>query len=416
MSMRMFFARAASLALAAVVSAGAQWQQDAEVDAPYVEALFVYEDKLYAGADSLVYVKTRVNGDWTVSSPLPVEPGAGVSCLLKSGARLFAGTFGHGIFESTDDGATWVSRSTGLNNAYQVTSFVQRDDKLYAGTAGNGVFVLDLTSGTSWTAYRNGLPFNTGAWDVSSIYNHSGTLILSAGASGYVYFNEPGSDLWVDRQFGIAGGAGLNMHSVAGIGDTIIGAANTGFFRSADGGVNWDYYYPGTGLTETGSFASYGGRFYCTTAKSTFGTFLFFTDDNGLSWTAGEHLPGILSVDMTVFGSRLYAGTFSGLWYKELGPSGIDDDLSPSSFELYQNYPNPFNPSTTISYKLLTRSFVSLKVYDVLGNEIAEPVNEEKPAGSYTVSFDGSDLSSGVYFYELRAGSFVQVRKMVLMR
>ena len=87
-----------------------------------------------------------------------------------------------------------------------------------------------------------------------------------------------------------------------------------------------------------------------------------------------------------------------------------------SEFSLSQNYPNPFNPVTIINYQLTNRSFVSLKVYDVLGNEVASLVNEEKPAGSYSVKFDASRLSSGVYFYKLNAGSFVQTKKMILMR
>jgi len=87
-----------------------------------------------------------------------------------------------------------------------------------------------------------------------------------------------------------------------------------------------------------------------------------------------------------------------------------------ATFLLAQNYPNPFNPATTISFQVSLKSKVSLKVYDILGNEIAGLVNEEKPAGSYTIKFDGSNLASGVYFYTLRAGSFVQSRKMILLK
>ncbi len=86
------------------------------------------------------------------------------------------------------------------------------------------------------------------------------------------------------------------------------------------------------------------------------------------------------------------------------------------TFELKQNYPNPFNPSTSIQYAVSHRQFVSLKVYDVLGNEVAILVNEEKPAGSYEVKFDGTELTSGIYFYRLQAGSFVETKKMVLLR
>jgi len=98
--------------------------------------------------------------------------------------------------------------------------------------------------------------------------------------------------------------------------------------------------------------------------------------------------------------------------------------ILPNGFSLEQNYPNPFNPTTSIQYAISSRQFVSLKVYDILGNGIATLVNEEKPAGSYEVNFDANGLSSGVYFYQLRAGDpesssgqgFVETKKMILLK
>ncbi|MCC6253620.1 MAG: T9SS type A sorting domain-containing protein, partial [Ignavibacteriaceae bacterium] len=87
-----------------------------------------------------------------------------------------------------------------------------------------------------------------------------------------------------------------------------------------------------------------------------------------------------------------------------------------TEFKLEQNYPNPFNPSTKISWQSPVSSHQTLKVYDVLGNEVATLVNEYKTAGSYEVEFNASSLSSGVYFYRLQAGSFVQTRKMILIK
>jgi hypothetical protein len=91
-----------------------------------------------------------------------------------------------------------------------------------------------------------------------------------------------------------------------------------------------------------------------------------------------------------------------------------------NSYKLYQNYPNPFNPSTKIKYQIPEISFVILKIYDVLGNEIATLVNEELPAGKYEVEFSmgliNQTLPSGVYFYQLYAGSFVETKKMVLIK
>ena len=88
----------------------------------------------------------------------------------------------------------------------------------------------------------------------------------------------------------------------------------------------------------------------------------------------------------------------------------------PGAFLLAQNYPNPFNPSTTIKYELPKASHVSLTVYDVLGRQVSVLVNEKRDAGSYEVKFNGSNLASGVYFYRLQAGSYVDTKKLLLLR
>jgi len=86
------------------------------------------------------------------------------------------------------------------------------------------------------------------------------------------------------------------------------------------------------------------------------------------------------------------------------------------SYKLSQNYPNPFNPVTTIKYQMPELNFVTIKVYDVLGKEVATFVNEEKPIGSYEVEFDGSALTSGIYFYQLKTDTYIETRKMVLLK
>ncbi len=90
--------------------------------------------------------------------------------------------------------------------------------------------------------------------------------------------------------------------------------------------------------------------------------------------------------------------------------------LIPAEFSLSRNYPNPFNPSTKIRFAISKSSFVNLAVYDLLGNKVAEIVNENKPAGRYEIDFDGVNLSSGVYFYQMKAGSFIQTNKMMLIK
>jgi outer membrane protein assembly factor BamB len=101
---------------------------------------------------------------------------------------------------------------------------------------------------------------------------------------------------------------------------------------------------------------------------------------------------------------------------QKLSTGFYDDYLILSKYELKQNFPNPFNPSTTINYHIPEMSFVTLKVYDVLGNEVATLVSEEKHTGNYEVEFGGTGLPSGIYFYRIQAGSFIETKKMVLMK
>jgi hypothetical protein len=93
-----------------------------------------------------------------------------------------------------------------------------------------------------------------------------------------------------------------------------------------------------------------------------------------------------------------------------------DDETLPTEYALLQNYPNPFNPNTTISWQSPVGSHQTIKVFDVLGNEIATLVDEYKPAGRYEVEFDASRLASGIYFYQLKAGEYASVKKMILIK
>jgi len=89
---------------------------------------------------------------------------------------------------------------------------------------------------------------------------------------------------------------------------------------------------------------------------------------------------------------------------------------APDKFTLNQNYPNPFNPSTSIEFQLPKEAFVTLKVYNILGVEIATLVNEQKPAGVHKINFNASGLPSGMYIYKISAGNFEHTRKMMLLK
>ena len=110
-------------------------------------------------------------------------------------------------------------------------------------------------------------------------------------------------------------------------------------------------------------------------------------------------------------------------WYDAITPlvTGFEENTNdgkfPEKYELSQNYPNPFNPTTSISYSLVKPGFVSLKIYDILGKEIMALVDKDQNAGNYKVDFNASKLVSGMYLYQLKAGSdFISVKKMILLR
>jgi hypothetical protein len=107
-----------------------------------------------------------------------------------------------------------------------------------------------------------------------------------------------------------------------------------------------------------------------------------------------------------------------GVVYGDTTVVSVEDEEVPvvSKFKLEQNFPNPFNPTTTIKYQIPELSFVTLKVYDVLGSELEILVSENKPVGSYEIEFNATGLPSGIYFYRLQAGSFVETKKMILLK
>ena len=126
-------------------------------------------------------------------------------------------------------------------------------------------------------------------------------------------------------------------------------------------------------------------------------------DNNGYVYSAGEAETPAGDVDL--FAVKLSKTT-----------SVETETVVPENFELFQNYPNPFNPSTRIQYQISSLAKVTLKVYDLLGNEVATLVDEYKSAGTYDVDFNGESLNSGIYFYTLNAGNFTQTKKLVLLK
>ena len=113
---------------------------------------------------------------------------------------------------------------------------------------------------------------------------------------------------------------------------------------------------------------------------------------------------------------RIESGFLADTSLRQLILAVHDEKGLPLVYALEQNYPNPFNPATTIQYSVVTSQYVSLKIYDILGKEIQTLVNEAQPVGTYTVTWDGGGYPSGVYFYRIHAGNFVQSKKLLLLK
>ena len=355
--------------------------------------------------DSVGVIFTNDNGvNWfNVSTGLPARQ---IDVLFADGSNIFAAENDAGVYRSTDNGLSWTV--TGITVAY-VYRFASIGTNLFAGDANSGVY-LSTDNGVSWTSINKGL---------------TNTLIRTLFANGtnlYAGTRGGGAFLSTDNGANWTSILGLNkyVYSFANIGSNLFaGTGNAGIFLSTDNGITWKAvnngitsFYPVYSLVTSGSnlFAgTYGGGVYLST-------------DNGSNWTEVNEGLTFKSIQvLAVSGSYLFAGADqSGVWRRSLSEliTGINKktEYLLFKFSLSQNYPNPFNPTTTISYQLPEKSIVTLKVYDILGREIAELVNESKEAGNYKVTFDASNLSSGIYYYQIKAGNFVQSRKMLLIK
>ncbi|MCH7723900.1 MAG: S8 family peptidase [Bacteroidetes bacterium] len=133
-----------------------------------------------------------------------------------------------------------------------------------------------------------------------------------------------------------------------------------------------------------------------------------FAPDNAEYWVVSVDSTNLLSIETTHYNTN---GTSFIQWKVSNG-----DKVKPSVYKLNQNYPNPFNPSTTIKYNLKENGYVSLKIYDILGREVANLISEKQIAGSYNVIFNADGLVSGVYIYKLKVNDFIEAKKMILTK
>jgi len=176
-------------------------------------------------------------------------------------------------------------------------------------------------------------------------------------------------------------------------------------------GLTSAIFNPGTTASDHASFWNYGY------SAMVFSEAFFSGDGNPYYHTSNDKIEHF-NLDYYHALSKLAVATISHLAFYNLIPVDLRNETNAIilDFVLKQNYPNPFNPSTKIKYSIQEICFVTLKVYDVLGNDIATLVKEEKPDGTYEINWYAGNLPSGVYFYQLKAGEFVSMKKMILLK
>jgi photosystem II stability/assembly factor-like uncharacterized protein len=367
-------------------------------------------DSLYAGSTFNVYKSTNQGDNWfTINNGLPSV--TNFYSIVKSGNYIIAGGDAPGIWLSSNNGISWYQTNSGVDADEFVYSFFVDGNNVYAAIGNTSAIGVSTDNGNTWTKSTNGIPstqYMTGVAKLGS------TLFATHSALGV----HTSTDNGISWALSASGGIGAqDKNAIVNSGPNLCVAATNGVWTSTDNGENWNHNlttgfisgfgYDGTYLYAVGSLPPYR------------------SSDNGVSWIPVDDNGLVSSINSTIQFTSYYAfiNTFGiGVYRRSLSEiTSIKQDLLesiPELFSLDQNYPNPFNPSTKIRFVIPNevRNLVTLKVYDVLGNEIATLIDEYKPAGSYEVKFDASQFSSGIYFYKLQLGSFIETKKMILLR
>ena len=380
------------------------------------------------------------NGNWQQTGSF--GNGAIVYTLIYDGSTIYAGTWGGKIYKSTDAGAHWTLINSGMNASF-IWSLNVSGGYLFAATE-KGVFKFD---GSSWTLT------SLSGKDVHTLASKSG--ILYAGTWGFgVFMSSNNGATWTAINNGFGGFLTVQALTVNGSGDLFAGIIGGGIFKLTHGTTTWTKVSClnvwSMGATSTGIFAGTigdglyrsldGGATWTKLGSLSF-TFIYsisvdvsnkiyvssvtsgvqVSSDNGNTWSdLGLSYAGVCSVVANPNSNDVYVGTKSGSVYRS-GDSNTATSVNgtetiPTEFNLDQNYPNPFNPATTIQFAVPVSGRYSLKVYNVLGQEVANLIDGEISAGIHNVNFNASSLASGMYIYRF-SGSNVNIsKKMILMK
>ena len=319
-----------------------------------------------------------------------------------------------------------------LGGNQSVANAVSADGSIIVGYSRDSA---DIKRAFKWTAATGMQDLGGGDWtEAVAISNDGSVVIVNNGMDGFAYrWTASGMD-----NLGTLGGSQTIAYDVSADGSVIVGLS---YVAATDPyAFRW---ISGAGIQQIGTFYSFA---YGVSAdgNTVSGDGSIIVGDGGdgafrLSNAGGlEYLhqvysnlinPGSELVDavdispnglfIVGFGTNSLTTLDEGYLLSVNGVSSVSESgNNPGDFSLEQNYPNPFNPSTSIQYAIASRQFVQLRVFDVLGNEIATLVNEEKSPGVYNIEFGtgSTELSSGIYFYKITAGDFVQTKKMILVK
>jgi len=326
------------------------------------------------------------------------------------------------IYRTTDAGSTWVNVYTLANGFIDGIKMFDANNGIAVGDPVGGTWTVLKTTdgGATWARIATEpLQARTEAGWNNALATFGTTNIWFGTNSSRVYRSTDGGATWASSHVPFFNSVSVYFSSAL---SGLAGSDSGAVVRTTDGGATWTPVSPG-GSGFVGGFGGTGDDFFAAEGGS-----VYRSTDHGASWAASftgsignlNHL-GVVTSGPDIFGWTVSAGgaiaAFSGT------ATGVDAKTNaiPSVFVLEQNYPNPFNPQTKIEFAIPKASHVSLKIYNSLGEEVATLVDNIFNAGTHVVEWNGRNrfnaaVASGVYFYRLTAESFVQTKKMLLIK
>lgn len=413
-----FVVIALALALAASPAA-AQWTRVLEVPAADTPSVFANGDTIAAGADSIVYVSVDGSATWKASAKVA----AGVTMVqdvVVHNGRLYAGTFGQGVFVSDDLGDTWLGFNQGLvggifDTQLDVRNLLVSGDSLYAATGGAGVWVRNIAGVGTWSHFGE-LPGDNTAGIVDDVDASDTRLLVSASVNGSVYFRDRGAPGWTQSFLNNVGFvAGLEAMSAAWTGHGWVVGSNGGLFRSPSGQEPWTPTGPDLGILFHVSFALRGRDLFADLGIEG-GSVIGVSGDDGATWQEPDTLIGAFIYKLAVSGPDLYAARLDGLWRRSIATVSVPDDRPPARLRFAIAGSQPIRGEVRFRFDLPEPGPIAIEVFDVAGRRVAAAIRGSWPAGTNEIAWDARGLGSGVYLARLAAGGRQAVVRMIRAR